>query len=232
MAEPSKSPPSERKLEPTSRMGSSAGVAGPPSEPRPRASRPGMDADPDESLRPARAQMIALLVLGFVLVAVPLYLWRRPRTVPESDPALTAVPVEEDAQASTSSDASTSAQQIAGLKLGDPQVLECHDPGSKKTPPEQCDHLPELEKAFAQAIAGASGCVPRAAGGTVVYVADVSYARKKHPISLTAPAEGRTVKPTVASGCASAVGQTLSNAALDAQHAHQRYKVRVVATYP
>jgi hypothetical protein len=191
-----------------------------------------MDAGPDDAaLRPARAQMVALLVLGFVLVAVPLYLWRRPRAIPESDPALAVVPTDVDAESPARVDAGSSVT-AGGLRVGDVQVLECHDPGPKKTPSEQCDHLPELEKSFAQAIIAASACVPRGAGGAVVYIADVSYARKKKPVSLSTPAEGRTVKATVASGCASAVGQTLSNVTLDAQHAHQRYKVRLVATYP
>src|SRR6185503_11184015 len=49
----------------------------PPSEPRSsRASFEALDAQVD---RPARLQMIVALILGLVLVAIPLYLWRRPR---------------------------------------------------------------------------------------------------------------------------------------------------------
>ena len=49
----------------------------PPSEPRSsRASFDALDAQVD---RPARLQMIVALILGLVLVAIPLYLWRRPR---------------------------------------------------------------------------------------------------------------------------------------------------------
>ena len=235
MPESQKSLPPLESRERALEVARPSATSGPPSDPRPRASRPGFDAGPDDaSLRPARAQMIALLVLGFVLVAVPLYLWRRPRALPETDPALTAAPSDADAEApapqTNGSGSATPAPN--GVRLGDPQVLECHDPGPKHTPPEQCDRLPELEKALAQAVTGASGCVPRGSGGAVVLVADVSYARKKKPVSVTAPAEGRTVKATVASACATAVGQAMQGTTLDAHHAHQRYKVRLVATWP
>src|SRR5947208_1746192 len=58
----------------------SAFGSGPPSEPRPIASRPGADAGPERT-NPVqgRVQLIAALLLLLVLVVVPLYLWRRPR---------------------------------------------------------------------------------------------------------------------------------------------------------
>lgn len=211
----------------------SARAKGPPSQPRPRGSRPGVDAGSGDepTLRPARAQLIALLVLGFVLVAVPLYLWRRPRVLPEPEAeplgqvsAIAAVPT---------SDAGLADAAGGGLRVGDVVVVACHDPGTTKTPPEKCDHLPELEKAIARAVTGAGACVPRTAGGgTVVYLADVSYVRKKQPVLLAAPAGGRTVKRAIANACARAVGESLSAVELDARHLHQRYKLRLVATYP
>lgn len=172
--------------------------------------------------------MIALGVLGFVLVAVPLYLWRRPRAVPieATGEALGATAALADAAAPAPSAA-------GGARVSDAVVLECHDPGPNRTPPEQCGRLPGFEKAFARAVADAAACVaPGAGGGTIVYVADVSYGRPKaRAVRLTLPKEGRTFKGGV-SACESAVERALKAAPLDADHGHSRYKLEVTATYP
>jgi hypothetical protein len=178
--------------------------------------------------RPARAQMIALAVLGFVLVAVPLYLWRRPRPVP-----VDANPAPPTDLAAVADAGMEGAAPTNGVRLTDPMILECHDPGPKRTAPDQCGHLPAFEKAFAKSIADAAACVPpTAGGGNLVYVADVSYGRPKNrSIILTLPKDGRTVKGR-ASQCESAVEHTLKTVELDAEHAHSRYKIQITATYP
>jgi hypothetical protein len=186
----------------------------------------------DEDGRPARAQMVALIVLGFVLVAVPLYLWRRPRTVPETtaEPASSEIPSAAVDAAATQPDAG-----IVMVRLSDPVIVECHDPGSKRTAPEQCGHLVAFEKAFAHAIEGASSCVPSTARpSSFVYVADVSYARQKpRAIQLSLPKDGRTVKPAkIATACETSVEHALKAVDLDADHSHQRYKIQITATYP
>jgi hypothetical protein len=186
----------------------------PPSEPRPsRASLSALDAHVES---PARLQMIVALILGLVLVAIPLYLWRRPRA--DSIAVSTPPP---------------SAETEPKVTLSEPRVLQCQDAGPKKTSPEQCDHLPELEKAFAKAIEESATCLPKeAGGGTVQYIADVSFKRKT--IGVTAPKDGRTLKNARAAGaCATAVKGRLSAVALDAMtHQHARYKISMTATYP
>ncbi len=175
-----------------------------------------------------RAQMIALGVLGFVLVAVPLYLWRRPRAVP-----VDANPTPANDLAAIADAGSESAPPTNAVRLSDPTILECHDRGPKHTAPEQCGHLPGFEKAFAKAIVDAASCVPpTAGGGNLVYVADVSYGRaKSRSILLTLPKDGRTVKGRAAQ-CESAVEHALKVLELDTDHAHQRYKIQITATYP
>ena len=119
--------------------------------------------------RPARLQMIVALILGLVLVAIPLYLWRRPRA-------------ESIAVSSNGADGGASATTIGNAKGGEKLVISdaknisCHDPGPKKTAPEQCDHVADFEKAFAKAIEENASCVPSdAGGGTIIYVAEVSF---------------------------------------------------------
>jgi hypothetical protein len=175
--------------------------------------------------------MVALIVLGFVLVAVPLYLWRRPRTVPETsaEPASSEIP-------SAIADAAAPAPEagVVMVRMSDPMILECHDPGPKHTAPEQCGHLVAFEKAFAHAIEGASSCVPSTARpSSLTFVADVSYARQKtRNVQLTLPKDGRSVKPRVAAACESSVEHALKGVDLDAEHSHQRYKIQITANYP
>lgn len=201
----------------------------PPSEPRPsRASLSNLDSQIDA---PARLQMIVALILGLVLVAIPLYLWRRPRA--ESIPVARSTSADGGALSTAVETPPSTSDGDAKITLSDARVLQCQDPGPKKTPPDQCDHLPELEKQFAKAIEESASCLPRdAGGGTVQYVADVSF--KKKTIGVTAPKDGRTLKNAKAAAtCATAVKGRLSVLALDSMtHQHARYKIAITATYP
>jgi hypothetical protein len=200
--------------------------------------------------RPARLQMVAVLVLGIVLVAIPAYLWRRPRSeavtvtsqagqagqagsaaarpggaLPESAP-IGSPP----AQAAPPAD--------TGVALSEARVMECHDPGSKRTPPTECDHLAPIEKGLAQAIQANAACLPTAAGGgSLVYVVDVSFQRKRNPVALTLPRDGRALKnprstASSVAACGSAVKRGLAGVTLDGiPHAHARYKIAITASY-
>jgi hypothetical protein len=200
----------------------------PPSEPRSsRASLSNLDSQIDA---PARLQMIVALTLGLVLVAIPLYLWRRPRA---ESIAVSRSASSDGGKTSAVTTPPSSSEGDARITISEPRVLQCQDPGSKKTAPEQCDHLPEIEKAFAKAIEESGSCLPKeAGGGTVQYVADVSFKRKS--ISVTAPKDGRTLRSAKAAGaCAAAVKGKLSVVALHGMtHQHARYKVSITATYP
>lgn len=172
--------------------------------------------------------MILALLLGLVLVAIPLYLWRRPRAEP-----LTVSTERVDAGVlPTVSGASTSSTEER-LALGDPKILSCHDPGPKRTPPEQCDHVATLEQAFAKAIEDSASCVPRdAGGGTILFVADVNF--KRRTLSVGTPKEGRTLKSSkIATACERAVKAKLAPRAFQpTSHEHVRYRVSITATYP
>jgi len=190
-----------------------------------RASFEALDAQVD---RPARLQMIVALILGLVLVAIPLYLWRRPRAESISVSAGGA-----DASALPAVTAAPTSSVDEKLVVGEPKILSCHDPGPKKTPPEQCDHVTELEKAFAKAIEDTTSCVPReAGGGTIIYVADVTF--RKKTVTVSTPKEGRTLKSSkVAGACEKAVKSKLTGLPFESiKHEHARYRVSITATYP
>lgn len=200
----------------------------PPSEPR--STRGSFEAIDAHIERPARLQIVVALFLVLVLVVIPLYLWRRPRAE-----AIAVTPGAVDAGALPAVSAAPTAPVTEDkLVLGEPKILSCHDPGPKKTAPEQCDHVVELEKGFAKAIEDSASCVPReAGGGSVIYVLDVTF-KKKNALALATPREGRTLKSGKAvSACEKAVRAKASALPYDAmKHEHARYRVAITATYP
>jgi hypothetical protein len=174
--------------------------------------------------------MIVALILGLVLVAIPLYLWRRPRAESISATGSADSGVDPNAAGAPTTTAPPSEDKPT---IGEVKSILCQDPGPKKTAPEQCDHIADVEKAFAKAIEDTASCVPKdAGGGTIQYVADVSFKRKA--LNVATPKEGRTMKNAkVVSACQSAVKSKLQALSLDAiQHAHARYKIAITAGYP
>lgn len=204
----------------------------PPSDPLP--ARASAALFPQED-RPARTQLVAALLFGLVLVASGLYLWRRPRAAGDeagSDTtAASAVPIlAGDAGAIVGAGGDGGAQ--TPVALSEPRVLGCHDRGPGKTPPDACDRLAPVEKAIASAITGAATCVPpEQGGGTIEYVADVSFLH--HKVNLKLPRAGRSVHDRKAlRACGAAVRSALQGIALDGmEHMHARYEIAVTATY-
>lgn len=183
--------------------------------------------------RPGRVQLGIALVAGIVLVAAGLYLWRRPRASEAGDEPATVA-----SAAAALGDAGlivgapgVDAGPPSSVALSEPRVLGCQDRGSGKTAPDACDRLAPVEKALADAIHQASTCVATDAGGTIEYVADVSFLR--HKVNVSLPRAGRSVRDHKAlRSCSSAVRGALQGLALDGiDHQHARYKIAVTATY-
>jgi hypothetical protein len=173
--------------------------------------------------------MIVALVLLLVLVAIPLYLWRRPR----AESIAVAGSADAGIDPSAGSAQAAPAADESKPSIGDAKSVLCQDPGPKKTAPDQCDHVVEVEKAFAKAIEDSASCVPKdAGGGTIQYIADVSF--KRRAIGVSTPKDGRTMKNAkVVSACQSAVKGKLQALPLEPlTHAHARYKIAITASYP
>jgi hypothetical protein len=178
------------------------------------------------------------VVLGLALIAIPLYLWRRPRSesLPVTSTSDAAAPVTDGGVAASSPPAQPAPPLVT---LSDPKVMECHDTGPKRTRPEDCDHLAAVEKGLAAAIAEGGPCLPTAnGGGTLVYVLDASFGRKHHPLELMIPKDGRALKnprgmAAAVVACSAAVKKGLDGVTLEGvPHAHSRYKIAITATYP
>jgi hypothetical protein len=203
----------------------------PPSDPRPARMRSSGDGFPAAD-RPARAQLILTTLAGLVLVASGLYLWRRPRTPADSGDA---VPASASAMAVEDARAPLARMDAGGpstVTVSEPRILGCHDKGSRKTPADQCDHVATVEQALAQAIEQSAACGSSStSGGSIEYLADVSFLR--HRVHVSLPRMGRSMHDRkVVGACATAVREAMQAVTLDAaDHQHARYQISVTATY-
>jgi hypothetical protein len=202
----------------------------PPSDPRPGTGRGGEMSHAVED-RSLNTQLAVALFAGLALFASGLYLWRRPQA--PADPMSTEAPsAPASAAAAVASIAVADAGSSSPVLLSDTRVLACHDRGVKRTPPDQCDHLMPLEKALSNAVERSAACVPDSAGGgTIQYVADVSFSR--HKLSVILPRAGRSVRDRkVLAACATAVRTAVVRLPLDGvDHQHARYTISITATY-
>jgi hypothetical protein len=204
----------------------------PPSDPHPALVR-GSGAAFASDDRPARAQMAAALLLGVVLVASGLYLWRRPHTPSdsastESVAAAASATMVESTGVTSAFDAGSSSL----VRLSDARVLGCQDRGRRHTPADQCDHPKPVEQALSKAIEQAAACVPASApAGTIEYVADVSFSRRA--VRIVLPRAGRSYSDRrIVTACGAAVRNGIVGFGLDGVgHEHARYKISLTATY-
>jgi hypothetical protein len=238
-------------------MGRSTEPSLPPAEPRPTgsfgsfpgppSSRRAPDAPPPSD-RPARVQLIVALVLGLSLVAIPLYLWRRPQASEATNAsnldggALAALGGLGAADGGTSGDdggISALPTTSATMPGSSPVVAECHDKGTKRTASAACDRLPSLEAAVQQAVADVGACFPAGAAGSAsttrpvvaTYAVDVSFRRKRNPLQVrmtTDPPSSGTRSQRNA--CVSRVKAKLAAVSLTGvAHEHERYLITLAA---
>jgi len=210
----------------------------PPSDPRqpaigPLAPRSGRDEFIGGD-RPARTALLGAAVFGLVLIASGVVLWRRQHGPVDGGPDESVAGA---SSASISDDAGPASPALevrppSPVTLSDARVLGCHDKGRGTTLPDECDHVTPVEQALARVITQASTCVPESgSGGTIEYVADVSFTR--HKVRVALPRAGRSLQDRkVLHACAAAVRVGLQSTPLDGiEHKHARYSISVTATY-
>lgn len=185
-----------------------------------------------------RVHVVLALVAALVLVAVPLYLWRRPRGAASIAPAASAAAVAESADGgvtgeggATMAAAPVDAAASSRVSLGEVHMVKCVGDRRAKVPVERCEHLPFFEEALAKAIRDNAACAPETAnGGTVSFVWTVDFHRKK--THLWAGKSG-TIKRRDSRELVRCVSRALPAPDWTAiAHQFQRYDVGVIATYP
>src|SRR4051812_32324580 len=179
--------------------------------------------------RPVRLQIIIALVAGLILVAVPLYLWRRPReSIPSADAAVVAHP---GPVAKPSPIVAFDAGTPGGIQVSPFTTIKCENPGPGKTPPERCDHLTRFEDGLARAIRENASCAPSTKTQfTVSYVMDADFRRKKLTLFAGKSSSLKREKLKDLLRCVKRAMPTPDWGTIPHQYA--RYKVNVVATYP
>jgi hypothetical protein len=180
------------------------------------------------SERPVKLQLIIALVAALILVAVPLYLWRRPR--PESIPSADAAVVDAGAP-SASPIIAFDAGPPGGITLSPYTTIRCENRGTGKTAPERCDHITTLEDSLARAIRERSSCAPASKNAyTVSFVMETDFRRKK--LTLFA-GKSTSIKREKAKELLRCVKAAMSPPDWGTvSHQYVTYKVNVVATYP
>jgi hypothetical protein len=183
--------------------------------------------------RPLRAQLVIALVVGIVLLAVPLYLWRRPSG---SENATKDGGLNGDARGGIID--STNALALlpeAGVnnervKLGLPQRVKCGASQRGSQEGNLCDRLAFFEDGLGKAIRDNTDCVPKnAKEGTINYVLTVDFTAKK--IHMFPGASGSWKGPA-ARKAAQCVKKALPAPDWNTvQHQYRYYSIAVLATY-
>jgi hypothetical protein len=171
------------------------------------------------------------LVVGLVLLAVPLYLWRRPSGT-ENAP--------KDAGSDAKSAALLGDAALAGLdggardervKLGKLQRIKCAaSPTAQGQEGNLCDQLTSIEQAFQKAVRESGECAPKAKQeGSINYVLNVDFSSKKLHIFPGASGSWRGPQARKAAKC------VLNNVAAPTwdsiQHQYRYYQIAILATY-
>lgn len=189
----------------------------------------------------AQARVFGAFLLGAILIAIPIYFFHRSKIAPNVSVA------DQDAGAIVDAGVIDAAIVDAGppsesVVVGAARVLECHDEGSKKTEPSDCDHPTTIETALSNAISQTVNCA-KGESGTIAYEIDVSFLRKRNPLEITTPHDERTLKNAKAAHECAADVKRAAMSSIDpdggvpravmapAPHQHGRYKLLVTATY-
>ncbi len=183
-----------------------------------------------------RVQIVLALMAALVLVAVPLYLWRRPQpaTIPTADaatsqhaPANVPTPGLVGAAApGASASGAASKMEVAPVK-----TLKCQDPGPGRTPPERCDGVRFFEDGLTRAIRDSAACAPSSKNGYVVsYVLEFHFGKKRTNLFL---GKSTTLAKARRKELLRCVERALPTPEWDRiPHQHQKYTVSTLVTYP
>lgn len=202
-----------------------------PSNPHPR--RLGVGGGPGGGDRIVRAQLVIALVLGFTVLAVLLYLLRRPSASDGTG---------HDGAASPSASAAAPAPSIVRtkiepakpppetVKLGAAQHVKC-GASPKLTGGNLCDSLPGFEQGLGQAITESVDCAPKTAeGGSINYVLAIDF--RTHDVHLY-PGRSGSWRGKQAKKSVECVRRALKAPAWDTlTHQYRHYVIAVLATYP
>lgn len=185
--------------------------------------------------RPLRAQLVVALVVGLILIAVPLYLWRRPN--PNAAAAHDAGAARDAAAASAeaghaqviSADAAAPKDRV---ELGAPQRVRCS--ASRRIHGQEgslCDELRVFDHSLAAAIRKTTGCAPHSARtGTINYVLTIDFGSRYLHVFPGASGQWRGREARHAAECVQRALARPDWARI--RHQYRFYAIAILATYP
>ncbi len=179
-------------------------------------------------------QVILALVAALVVVAVPLYLWRRPTpaTIPSADaataPSSLPPPVGSGPTGMPQMVAAASGPQV---EVAPVKTLKCQDPGPGRTPPERCDGLRAFEDSLVRAIKDSQSCAPPSKNGYVVsFVLEAHFGKKRTNLFF---GKSTTLSKSRRKELLRCVEKAMATPEWDRiPHQHQKYTLNAIATYP
>jgi hypothetical protein len=184
--------------------------------------------------RPLRSPAVLGLIALLVLVALPVYLLRRPK--PTKQPAIEPIPRAEASTGVSSPEAGpppalpevAPARRIA---LADPKTARCTPKGGGRVTTERCDRLAPFEDALARAIRDNVACAPPAAGPyTVSFVLTLDFDRKSMHLWV---GRSGSMKKRSAGDLIRCVEHAIVPPDWETvAHQYQKYDVNLIAAYP
>ncbi len=185
--------------------------------------------------RPLRAQIVVALVAVSVLIAVPLYLLRRP-SGKSAAPVGGSAALDAGKAPLSAGDAGASVTPLdAGkpaerLRVAAVQHVRCGASANGGHEGNVCDSVPFFEDTLAKAVRENPDCSPKAnETGTVNYVLTVDFQRKALHLFAGASGQWRGKQARRAIACIKRVFPAPDWATI--QHQYRFYTIAVLATY-
>jgi hypothetical protein len=178
--------------------------------------------------RPLRAQLVLGSTLALVLIAIPIYLLRRPSDTPSSSLSEASVSLfggvfHNEADASS---------PVAQVLLGPIQRVKCGPSSSQiSNEGELCDALPALEAALRQSVLGALDCAPRTGKeGSINFVLEVDFENSRYNLFPGKSGKWRGPQARRAIQCVLRGFPPVDLATVSHQYGY--YAIAILAVYP
>jgi hypothetical protein len=178
--------------------------------------------------RPLRAQLVIGGILALILVAVPLYLLRRPERAPT--PPASEASASLPAFGSINLGASDAGPPEDDVRLGPVQRVRCGASAQHSTS-EGCEPLPAFERALARGIRSHPECAPRAGReGSINYVLEIDFEQRRLNAFAGRSGTWRGRQARSAAKCVLATLPPMNWPAI--KHQYRYYAIAFLATYP
>jgi hypothetical protein len=177
--------------------------------------------------------MIATLLALLVLVAVPLYLWRRPKPIEPNAADAGRMQLSEAGAPDAAAPIQPEAGIVATTKaaLSEPKTIRCIPATGGRMSRERCDRLTVIESSLLRAIRENFACAPQSPQAfTVSFVLWVDFARKKTHVWA---GRSGTLKKPAAADLIRCVERAIPEPDWDRiSHQYAKYDINVMASYP